>query len=95
MMRHVHLPLLLDLVEWVGAKPRTYSDVMDAWRTSCPQLAIWEEAVDSGYLERRYRTGAPEMIILTDSGQRLLMQYGRKAIDTTRQNKYHTDGSPA
>jgi hypothetical protein len=38
--------LILDLVEWVAAKPRTYTDAMEAWRTSCPRLSIWEDAVD-------------------------------------------------
>jgi hypothetical protein len=38
--------LLLDLVERVAARPRTYIDMMDAWRTSCPRLAIWEDALD-------------------------------------------------
>ena len=37
--------LILDLVEWVAAQPRAYSDVMDAWRTSCPRLPVWEDAV--------------------------------------------------
>ena len=45
-------PLIRDLVEWVAREPRTYADVMDAWRTSCPRLTVWEDAVDRGYLVR-------------------------------------------
>ncbi len=41
-------PLVLDLIEWVAARPRPYAEVMDAWRTSCPRLPIWEDAVDLG-----------------------------------------------
>ncbi len=33
-------PLILDLVEWVAREPRSYLDVMDAWRTSCPRLTV-------------------------------------------------------
>jgi hypothetical protein len=44
--------LIFDLVEWVGKEPRTYAQVMDAWRTSCPRLTVWEEATDRGYLVR-------------------------------------------
>ncbi|HET6487739.1 MAG TPA: hypothetical protein VFH83_15030 [Spirochaetia bacterium] len=44
--------LILDLVEWVAAHPREYSEVMDAWRTSCPRLTIWEDAVDAGLVAR-------------------------------------------
>ena len=36
-------PLVLDLVEWVAKEPRTYAEVMDAWRTSCPRLTVWED----------------------------------------------------
>lgn len=42
--------LILDLLEWVDAASRQYQDVMDAWRTSCPRLAIWEDALDAGFL---------------------------------------------
>ena len=38
--------LVLDLVEWVARSPHPYDAVMEAWRTSCPRLAVWEEAVD-------------------------------------------------
>ena len=43
-------PLVLDLVEWIGREPRLYSEVIEAWRTSCPRLPVWEEAVERGYL---------------------------------------------
>ena len=44
--------LILDLVEWVGWKERTYHETMDAWRTSCPRLTIWEDATERGLVER-------------------------------------------
>jgi hypothetical protein len=40
--------LILDLIEWLARQDRTYSEVMDAWRTSCPKLPVWEEANDRG-----------------------------------------------
>ena len=30
--------LVLDLLEWIGRVPRPYSEVMEAWRTSCPPI---------------------------------------------------------
>jgi hypothetical protein len=45
--------LVFDLVEWVAKEPRRYNDVMEAWRTSCPRLSVWEEAVDRGLLVRQ------------------------------------------
>ena len=40
--------LILDLLEWLATRDRSYEEVMDAWRTSCPRLPIWEEANDRG-----------------------------------------------
>ena len=42
--------LILDLLEWIGASGKPYEDVMAVWRTSCPRLTIWEDAVDAGLL---------------------------------------------
>jgi hypothetical protein len=41
--------LVLDLLEWIGPNRRPYSEVLEAWRTSCPRLPVWEEANDRGY----------------------------------------------
>jgi hypothetical protein len=43
-------PLILDLVEWVAHAPRPYREVIEAWRTSCPRLTVWEDAVDRGWV---------------------------------------------
>ena len=42
--------LILDLLEWLAVRDRTYEEVMAAWRTSCPRLPVWEEANDRGLL---------------------------------------------
>ncbi len=49
--------LVLDLVEWVGRKDRSYRETMDAWRTSCPRLPVWEDANAHGYVETWSRNG--------------------------------------
>ena len=43
--------LILDLLEWVAKQDRSYRDTMDAWRTSCPKLPVWEDATDRGLIE--------------------------------------------
>ncbi|MGE5206917.1 MAG: hypothetical protein ACM3PW_14980 [Chlamydiota bacterium] len=40
--------LILDLLEWLARRERSYGETMDAWRTSCPKLPVWEEANDRG-----------------------------------------------
>jgi hypothetical protein len=49
--------LILDLVEWVGRKERTYQETMDAWRTSCPRLPVWEDATERGLVETATANG--------------------------------------
>ena len=70
-------PLVVDLVEWVGKEPRPYLEVMNAWRTSCPRLQIWEDAVDHGLLTR-YSTEAEEaMVKITPKGLEFLKTHDR------------------
>ena len=80
-MTEANFPLVLDLVEWIATQPRTYSEVMDAWRTSCPRLTIWEDAVDRGLVVREYRDGAGAIVKVTDSGRLLLKKEGRLPQD--------------
>ncbi len=61
--------LIFDLVEWVGKEPRTYAEVMDAWRTSCPRLTVWEETLERGYLVRRGTD-----VAVTDAGRTFCKQ---------------------
>jgi hypothetical protein len=68
--------LVLDLVEWIGREPRLYSEVIETWRTSCPRLTIWEDAVDSGYVTRQPAVGGVRVVI-TESGAKFLCAHGR------------------
>jgi hypothetical protein len=70
-------PLVLDLVEWVAMEPRSYGDVIAAWRTSCPRLTVWEDAMDLGLLERRATQGEPVRVWATEAGLALLARSGR------------------
>ena len=69
--------LILDLVEWVGKSPRTYADVMEAWRTSCPRLTVWEDAVERGLVERARGADGVWMVKVMPAGRRFLAERGR------------------
>ncbi|HXA41240.1 MAG TPA: hypothetical protein VNW53_19720 [Phenylobacterium sp.] len=70
-------PLILDLLQWLAAGPRTYAEVMESWRTSCPRLTVWEDAVDGGYVVRR-RAGPGHLLVeATPRGRDLLVAAGR------------------
>lgn len=46
-------PLTRDLLAWIDAEPRTYVETIDVWRTHCPRLSIWEDALLDGLVEVR------------------------------------------
>ena len=71
-MSDVLVPLTLDFLSWLAAEPRSYAEVMDAWRTSCPRLTVWEDAIDAGLIRRSHRAGQPTCIELTPAGEALL-----------------------
>ncbi len=71
-------PLVLDLVEWIAREPRRYSDVMEAWRTSCPRLTVWEDAVDRGLVSRETDDRKGLIVRVTTEGRRLLESSGRR-----------------
>jgi D-3-phosphoglycerate dehydrogenase len=77
--------LILDLLEWLDASPRPYAEVMDAWRTSCPRLPVWEEANDRGLVERRRLPGSGELVAASPKGHSYLRE-NRTSISETLLN---------
>jgi hypothetical protein len=37
--------LTAQMLEWLDQEPRSYAETLDAWKTSCPRLSIWEDAL--------------------------------------------------
>jgi hypothetical protein len=64
-------PLIRDLVSWCDREPRTQAEALEAWRTSCPRLTVWEDALDRGLLERRNVDGQ-RLITVTAAGRAFL-----------------------
>jgi hypothetical protein len=65
--------LILDLLEWLVKCDRSYEEVMDAWRTSCPRLTVWEDANDRGLVMREEVSGHC-IVRITSLGLALLEQ---------------------
>jgi hypothetical protein len=74
-------PLILDLLEWLDTKPRRYLDVMDAWRTSCPRLSIWEECMDRGFVAREGASLTDVFVNLTDEGRSFLRSHRAQIVN--------------
>lgn len=67
----VNEPLIRDLLGWLAQESRTYTEVMEAWRTSCPRLTIWEDVCDLGLVERFDQDGMAK-VRLTAKGSAFL-----------------------
>jgi hypothetical protein len=74
--------LILDLLEWIGPDARPYADVLDAWRTSCPQLPVWEDANDRGFIARR-----GGLLEVSDAGRQHLRRYRSPTTTTTEETR--------
>jgi hypothetical protein len=61
----------LELLAWVSAGRRTYGETMEAWRTSCPRLSVWEDALADGLVCVR-SDGSRTLVGLTEAGQAVL-----------------------
>jgi hypothetical protein len=60
--------LVLDLLEWLAVHPRHYAEVMEAWRTSCPRLPVWEEANARGFVTIRRDSSGLGVVGISDLG---------------------------
>jgi hypothetical protein len=72
--------LLRQFLHWVGEGGRTYGAAMEGWRSSCPRLSIWEDALGGGLIRIESR-GALDMahaaVLLTPAGRAVLDQSSR------------------
>ncbi|HMK67790.1 MAG TPA: hypothetical protein VEC75_02665 [Stellaceae bacterium] len=67
--------LTLQFLSWLATRPRSYGEVKDAWRSTCPRLTIWEDAVESGLIQ--FQNGGERLsdrsaVTLTPRGRALL-----------------------
>jgi len=66
--------LTLQMLVWLDEEPRSYADAVETWKTSCPRLSIWEDALADDLI--RVRSGT---VALTDAGRELV---GEPVSDT-------------
>ena len=59
--------LLCEMLTWLAREARAYAEVMEAWRTSCPRLPVWEDATARGFVEQVCMDGRA-MVRITPSG---------------------------
>jgi hypothetical protein len=65
--------LKIQFLSWLAARPRSYGEVKGAWRSTCPRLTAWEDALDEGLIRLDgARAGDAAQVTLTPAGRALL-----------------------
>jgi hypothetical protein len=65
----------LQFLAWVAREKRTWGEVQQAWRSTCPRLTAWEDALDDGLVAFAHdgaRTSNATEVVLTARGRSLL-----------------------
>ena len=66
--------LTQQLLQWVAERPRTYAESIDAWKTSCPRLSVWDDAIIDGLIRASRQNGGEPLVELTPAGRQRLPQ---------------------
>ena len=71
--------LLIQFLDWVSSRRRTYAETMDAWRSTCPRLSVWEDAFTGELIqiENNIENG-------TEQAEVKLTARGRAILDSQR-----------
>ena len=77
--------LTIQLLEWISNEPRTYAEALDAWRTSCPRLSIWEDACIAGLIDC---AEGSRLVSVSPKGRMLLRRHSpeRKQGEAAHEN---------
>ena len=66
---------LVQFLLWIPARPRTYAETMEPWRTNCPRLSAWEDATANGLIDMspgESSVRGEAVVVLTEKGRNLL-----------------------
>ena len=56
-------PSTVQLLSWVGERERTYAETVDVWRSSCPRLMVWEDALADGLVQVVRSNGEARVVV--------------------------------
>jgi hypothetical protein len=58
----------LQLLAWIAERSPTYPETIEVWKSSCPRLTVWEDALSAG-------------LVRVDRGQVLLTAAGAEELE--------------
>lgn len=81
----------VQFLAWVAGGQRSYAEAMEAWRTSCPRLSAWEDALGDGLIRLENAGAGPAgqcKVVLTARGRSTLghASLGQVALDAAAPN---------
>jgi hypothetical protein len=64
----------LELLAWIASRPRTYAEAIEAWKSNCPRLSVWDDAIEDGLVQVARSPGdaGGAAVALTARGRALL-----------------------
>ena len=69
--------LMREFLTWVASRRRTYTEAMEAWRSTCPRHSVWEDALVEGLVQISTDGEAHRSeVTLTPHGQAVLDHAG-------------------
>jgi hypothetical protein len=84
---------MIQFLAWVADRPRNYAQTMEAWRSSCPRLSVWEDAIIEGLI--RIERNANRSIRLTPQGVAVLAQAEQHTASTAAAPRRSAEGRKA
>jgi hypothetical protein len=64
--------IMIQFLQWVADRQRSYADVMEAWRSSCPRFPVWEDARADGLVRQYGGDTGERQVGLTERGRMAL-----------------------
>jgi hypothetical protein len=76
--------ITMQFLAWVAERLRSYGEAMEAWRTSCPRLSVWEDATLDGLVRLDIDQDGRTVVRLTPRGRAIL---DGEALPVARQHR--------
>jgi hypothetical protein len=61
----------VELLSWLDLRQRSYDEAIEAWKSHCPRLTIWDDALIDGLIRIVRGTGG-STVCLTERGRAAL-----------------------
>jgi len=76
--------LTVQLLSWVAARRRSYAEIKEAWRSTCPLTCAWEDAFNDGLVALAAGAGRADQtsVVLTPRGHAVLVAASDRGQDS-------------